>query len=448
MFLLAVRSVIRRGAAVFATALIAFAGAVLATSMAAVFATGIATGTVAADRGLLTQFAAILGGWVLCIVIFAVVTTVAVGMDTRLEEVRGLRLIGATPAQVQRMVALESATIGVSAALPALAIGYPVGGLLIVLMRRAGLVDPATSYAPGLAAPLIATALVVAACLTGGYLGSRRVAGGSPVDPAPGGRARARRGRARPLLALTVLSVGVGSSVTAFAAGPDSVLATAATGPGCVLIATGFALLATESLHLAEIWTRRLIPRSRTAGDHLARINVRTDPERIRPIAMFVTLFVGIAAGTLSMQSIENTTHRATSGTGAMIASINYVVVGFIAAFLAVALVNNMIISIGRRRAEFATMNLIGATGTQIRSMLTREVTLALIVGLIGGCVGAIVAVLPFAIVKTGNPWQSVAPVPYLIAVVPAVMTTMLVTRRLGRRQSTLALTESAGPNA
>ncbi|MEV4079407.1 hypothetical protein AB0J43_03825 [Nonomuraea fuscirosea] len=55
----------------------------------------------------------------------------------------------------------------------------------------------------------------------------------------------------------------------------------------------------------------------------MAAINLSAAPERMRPIVTFLTLFISVAAGTLSMQGIENSVGPANS-TAQVLASINY----------------------------------------------------------------------------------------------------------------------------
>jgi putative ABC transport system permease protein len=425
---IAVRSAAHNRGSVLATGIVALVGAVLAAAMAGVLGTGLAATTAEADRPFLTQFAVILGGWILCIVVFAVVSTVAVGLEARTEETRGLRLVGATPAQIRRLIALESAAVGVVAAVPGAAIGYLVGAVIVGLVRGTGLIATTTAYAPGFGWPLLAACLITLSCIAGGHLGSKAAATRGPVDAPATARVRPRSVRARRITGVIALVLGPASSSTSLAMDPHGVYATAATGPGCVLVAVGIALLSAETLALAEAIGRMFAGRSPAASTHLAKINLRREPARVRPVVMFLTLLVGIAAGTLAMQSIENTADRGTSGTGPVIASINYVVVALIAAFMAIALINNVVASVARRRPEFTTMALLGATAPQIRRMLLREVTVALITAAIAGSLGAAVAVLPFAIAKTGTPSPALTPVPYLIAVLPAAALALAVT--------------------
>ena len=416
MFRIAVQSVAHHRRAFLATVIVVFAGTALVSGMGDVLATGLAPGTVGKDRPFLTEFPVIMGSWILGIVLFAIVSTVAVGLDSRREEITGLRLVGAAPAQVQRLVAAESAAVAVLAAIPGIAAGYLVGWLIVDQVRSSGLISAGGVYTPGIFLPVAAAVLVVVATVFGGYLGARTAARRSPVEEL-GKDARHGRGpRPRRVVSVILIVVGVASSSTSLAMDPKQVYATAATGPGCVFIAVGIALLAEEVLGLANIVLRFIPASSQSASGHLARINLRAAAERTRPVVTFLTLFVGVSAGTLSMQGIENT-RSAGNSMETVMASINYMVVGLIGAFMAIALVNNLISSVNHRAAEFSAMALAGATKAQIRRMVMTEAGVAVITSVMAGCAAAVTAVIPFAILKSGNALDALAPAPYLLTV-------------------------------
>jgi putative ABC transport system permease protein len=435
MIALALRSFAHHRTAAVATGLVAMAGTVLVTAMAGLLGTGLADRTAAADRDFLVQFPIIMGGWICAIVLFAMVSTIGVALQGRAGEIAGIRLVGATPTQVRRMVAAETAAVAVIAAVPGLGLGYLLGRMLLALLHGAGLTGDGTVFAPGALLPLGGAALVLAAGVAAAWLGSRTIAARSPVadvSPAPGA-ARRRSGRARRTAASIVIGAGLASSVTVLWIDPDNILTTALTGPGCVLVAAGLCVLAPELTAVADAAFRRFPGLRRTAPGHLAALNLAAAPERVRPTVTFLTLFVGVAAGTLGMQGIENQ-YGAADSTGQVMAAINYLVVVLIAAFMAIALSNNLIASIARRKTEFASMSLIGSTGRQSRRMLIGEAAAATTVSVVAGSAGALLSILPFAIVKTGDAWSALAPLPYLLAILVGAGVTLGVTAVAGRR--------------
>lgn len=435
MMALALRSIRRHHGAALATGLVAVLGTSLVTAMTALLATGLAPSTAADDRAFLTQFPIILGGWILAIVVFAMVSTVGVALQGRAGEIAGIRLIGATPFQVQCLIGIETAAVALAAAVPGIGIGYLLGWALSQSIRGAGLAHASSAYAPGVLLPVLGALCVVVASLVAAFLGSRAIALRDPVAgeiPASGSPSLRRKDRGRRTAAVATIVVGAASSLTVLALDPEDVLTTALTGPGCVLLAVGSCMLAPE---LVAVGNRVLagIHWLGTGGSaHLAATNLAVAPSRIRPVVTFLTLFTGVAAGTLTMQQIENS-FGAAGGAGRMLASINYLVVVLIGVFMAIALVNNLIASVGQRRSEFAAMHLIGATAPQTQSMLLRESAAAMAVSLVAGSAGAVVSTIPFAIVKSGDVLPAFSALPYLVVVLIGAAITLGGTAVAGR---------------
>ncbi|MGW2149935.1 FtsX-like permease family protein [Nonomuraea bangladeshensis] len=436
MLKLAIRSFAHHRAGAVATGLVALVGMILVTAMTSLLGTGLAAGTAAADRAFLVQFPLIMGGWVIAIVLFAMVSTISVALGGRAGEIAGLRLIGASPHQVQRLLVIETAAVSAVAALPGLAGGHLVGWAVMRGIRSAGLTDPASVYAPGVLLPVLGVLVVLAASVLAAWIGSRALARRSPVaDAAPPPRRRTGRrpGGRRRLAAVITIAAGLGSSAAVLGMDPADVRTTAMTGPGCVLVAVGLCVLAPELVAAANATLRAFRGADGAASSHLAAINLSAAPDRVRPAVTFLTLFVGVAAGTLSMQGIENSAGT-TDGTGQVLASINYFVVALIAAFMGIALTNNLVASITRRRTEFAVMSLIGSTRAQTHRMLVGEMAAATAVSVAAGGGGAFLSVLPFALVKTGNPLPAAAPLPYALTILIGAGVTLGVSSLVGSR--------------
>lgn len=89
---------------------------------------------------------------------------------------------------------------------------------------------------------------------------------------------------------------------------------------------------------------------------------------------------------------------------------INYALLGVIAAFVAIAVVNTLVMATGERVREFALLRLVGTTRRQLLGMLRWE---ALFVGglaLAVGAVGNLIALVPFSLVMAGTPVPHVPP--------------------------------------
>lgn len=433
MLKLALRLFGHHRAAAVATGLVALVGMALVVAMTALLGTGLSGSTAAADREFLTQFPLILGGWVVAIVVFAMVSTIGVTLAGRSGEIGGLRLIGAAPRQIRVLVSAETFAITAVAALPGLGLGYLLGLLLLTGVRSTGLIAPGTSFAPGLVLPLIGVAVVLLAGVLAAWIGSRGPARRSPVEEAPSGRRRARSARPRRIAAIVLLAAGFGSASSVLALPADNIATTGLTGPAVVLCSIGFAILAPELLAAANLIVGRLSRGAKNAEAHLAGVNLRAAPERARPIVTFLTLLVGVSAGTLAMQGIEN--QHSVPGSGAdVLASINYLVVVLISLFMAIALTNNLVAAIGDRRTEFATLSLIGSTVRQVRGMLLRETAAATLLAIAVAVVGSVLCVLPFSIVKTGGPAAAFSAWPFVVSAVFGGGVVLLVTAVAGAR--------------
>ncbi|SFQ04144.1 FtsX-like permease family protein [Amycolatopsis rubida] len=433
MLRLALRLFGHHRAAAVATGLVALAGMALVVAMTALLGTGLSGGAAPADRGFLTQFPLILGGWVVAIVVFAMVSTIGVTLAARSGEIGGLRLIGAAPRHIRVLVSAETLAIAAVAALPGLGLGYLLGLLLLTGVRSTGLTSPSTSYAPGIVLPMIGVAVVLLAGVLAAWIGSRGPARRSPVEEASSGPRRAGSARPRRIAASVLLATGFGSASAVLALPADAIATTGLTGPAVVLCSIGFAILAPELLAAANRIVGRLSRGAKSAEAHLAGVNLRAAPERARPIVTFLTLLVGVSAGTLAMQGIENQ-HSVPGSTAEVLASINYLVVALISLFMAIALTNNLVAAIGDRRTEFATLSLIGSTVRQVRGMLLCETAAATLLAIAVAIVGSVLCVLPFSIGKTGSPAAAFSIWPFAASAVFGGGVALLVTALAGAR--------------
>jgi putative ABC transport system permease protein len=206
------------------------------------------------------------------------------------------------------------------------------------------------------------------------------------------------------LTGILLFSCGLSCAVvtmTAFTGSEPALMAVG--GQGAILSAIGLALLAPAIIS----GTARLAGPLRRAGvgGYLTVHNLRG---RTRPFADAlapIILFTAIATGTLYMQRIEN---AATAAPPASIAetieTMNYVVVGMIALFTAVLLVNTLITSTVHRRREFGQLRLIGSTIPQVLRLVSVEGGVLSTIGIMLGTAAATVTVVPYSIVKTGSP--------------------------------------------
>jgi len=143
---------------------------------------------------------------------------------------------------------------------------------------------------------------------------------------------------------------------------------------------------------------------SRISG-YLAGTNVRQRPDQATNVLMPIVVFVGLAAGSLYLQSVFNNANAASriaeSADGKGVETLNFIIVAMIAVFAAVVLINIAVATTIHRRREFGQERLLGATPAQVLWMVGLESITTAVAGLIFGTVGALAGVVPYSIART-----------------------------------------------
>ncbi|MET7708336.1 FtsX-like permease family protein [Micromonospora sp. NPDC005413] len=408
MWRLSLRTVRARLTSYVATASVIVAGTALLTAFAALAETGVADQSGGSET--LAILAAIMGGWTMVVVVFGVVSTVSLSVQQRERELALLRAIGTTPAQVRRSVLVET----VAVALPAVAVGVLpgiwLGSFLLariadvgVAVADTGLVTTWRALAFGVLTSLLSA--VMAATVAG-----RRASLVAPVLAlaAPGDLPDRSSVITRPRLhvgiAFVVLGFGAGIGTLFTANGP---MLSAAAGPACIATAIGLALLSPAVVAAA----------SRAAGvvpsgvARLAMRNLGARAARATTVVGPLTLLVGIAVGTLYMQTTEDSRVAASPGSP-QFAAANYLVVAMIIAFCAIAVTNTLLAATWHRRRELGLLRLIASTRRQVLGMMAVESLISAAVAVVLGSVAALTTTVPYSIVRTGSaipagpPWM------------------------------------------
>ncbi|MFD9942599.1 ABC transporter permease, partial [Nonomuraea sp. NPDC059022] len=99
---------------------------------------------------------------------------------------------------------------------------------------------------------------------------------------------------------------------------------------------------------------------------------------------------------------------------------VNYALVGMIAAYTVIAVVNTQVMATLARRREFGLQRLTGSTRGQVLRMVLVEGTLVAIIGVILGGVAAATTLVPFSLVVKGTPLPSGSPLTFLSIVAAA----------------------------
>jgi len=105
---------------------------------------------------------------------------------------------------------------------------------------------------------------------------------------------------------------------------------------------------------------------------------------------------------------------------------VNYAMLGVIFAYVAIAVVNTLVMATGERIREFALLRLVGTTRRQLLGMLRWE---ALFIGglalLVGG-IGVLIALVPFSLVLAGTPVPYIPPLVGLGLVAVTILIALL----------------------
>lgn len=217
-----------------------------------------------------------------------------------------------------------------------------------------------------------------------------------------------RLGRVRLIAGWVVLGAGISCGVvTATVMKGKGIDAMAIGGQAAILTSIGLALFAPVLLRRV---TGVLVGPLQVAGasGYLTVQNIRRRTQQMSGALVPIVLFTGIATGTLYMQSIENaaTTRGSSTTTDAEMKSIetlNLVVVGMIALFAAIMLVNTLVAATIYRRQEFGRQRLVGSTPGHVLRMVGCEGLALAATGILAGSLAAVVSVIPYSISRTGS---------------------------------------------
>ncbi|NXY99160.1 ABC transporter permease [Streptomyces sp. BR123] len=114
-------------------------------------------------------------------------------------------------------------------------------------------------------------------------------------------------------------------------------------------------------------------------------------------------------------------------------AEVNYVAMGLIIAFTAIAVVNTLAMSVSDRTREFALLQLVGTTRRQVMGMLRIESVMVVLISAVLGSGIAFAVLTAFSIGMTGSASPSVDPLMYLGVLGFAALLAVLATVVPGR---------------
>lgn len=412
---------VRHRMSAFATTFVATAVcALLVGSFAGLAET--ATGPVSsADQEVLMIMGGVVGSWGALIAVFSLASTVSVAVRRRGAELALLRGIGATPAQLRAMLRWETVTVTMVAALLGSLAALGTGRALLAMVRDGEMVAPSVRYGGGIATVIGTTALITVTSFIAEAYAGRRALRLAQRRTEPGADAESQRiGRGAVIAAILLIATALSLAtftVVVMADAEDPYFAMMTAGDASILAGVGVAMVGVLILRgLATGLDRRA---ERRAPSHLAVQAARQRRSTLTPVFGPAVVFVAATVGTLHLAAIDNRTRdvpaHMTQATADMISLLNLVVVGMIAGFAALMLVNAQSAATFDRAPEFHRLHLLGATRRQIRSALLGE---GLLVGLAAGVLGTIAAlttVVSFSVardegvVPDGQLWLAIA---------------------------------------
>ncbi|MEU3981973.1 FtsX-like permease family protein [Streptomyces sp. NPDC026672] len=385
MLVLALRSIRRRPGRFLATLLSAFLGATVVMAFGSLRDTAAQRGLDPASADALGISASVVGGYGSLLVFFAVASALTVEVRRRAPELELLRRAGATPAQLRRMVAGEAVAVALAGTL--LAIGPAVlgGRVLLGLFQDGGLVARSADHVFGPGALLTGAGTTLGAAAGAALLALRRA-----------GRAAVRRGRGRTVLAYGALVAGAGSVSATFLFPSTDPALMAAPAYGTILLSVGLALLAPRLLSALLA-----APVPAGASGWLAVRTLRRRLDHVSGVLMSLVLFTAVSTATLTMQSVESGTGAARTADGRTVEAVNLTVVGIIAVFVCLMLVNSLYAATVHRGPEFGAQRLAGATPGQVLRAVGVETAVLTAAGVLLGTAAALAGIVPFTVVRT-----------------------------------------------
>lgn len=396
---LAARSLRHRPRAAIATLLATALGTVLTGSFATLLQTSFTTS--GDDAETLFVLGAVVGGWGAAIVLFSIASTVGLTTAQRMEEMALLRTLGATPAQVRRLVLAEATAIALVGAVLGAAVALLTGPLLFDLLSGE-LVGAEVDYAGGIAATTAAGLGVLIVAVLAAAIAARRATSGPALLTLR--ESRAETGRLpwwRVVIGVALVGYGVAMgivTVTVTADDPDPYAAMSTSGSSSILVGVGLAVLAPTLLRWGA--APALLLGRRSSSLHLATYNTVRRARTLSAVLAPVIVLTSAAVGTLMLVAIDARTLPAGTPEAGTITLLNNVVVGMLALFAAIMVVNAFVASLAHRRGELQRLRLLGATPEQVRGTVLAEAAIVAVVGIVAGTLGSLATVVPFAVAR------------------------------------------------
>jgi ABC-type antimicrobial peptide transport system permease subunit len=384
-----------------------FLGATIIMAFASLLDTATGDHLSSTDTETLITMASVVGGWGLIIVVFAVASTLTLSVNQRRREMALLKTIGATPKQVRRMVVGEAAVISIVAAAAAILPAMAAGRLVFHLLQETDQVGPAVDYRFGTIGLVMGLGVTFLAATIAARVTARRATKVQAQEAMAAASAESSKmSRKRKIAAGVLLAFGIETgTLTATVMKSEGSDAMQTGGQASIWFAIGLAVLAPALLRAGTKVLAWPLQHFGGASGYLAVLNLRERTKQLAGALMPIILFTAIATGTIYMQAIEN---AATDGVAQTqeeesIETLNFVVVGMIAVFAAVMVINTLIAATTHRRQELAQHRLVGATPEQVLHTVGLESLVLVATGVTCGTIASLVTIVPYSIARTDS---------------------------------------------
>lgn len=396
----------------------------------------------------------------------AVVTTntFAVIVAGRVRMIALKRLLGSTAAAERRAVAREGLVVGAIGAGIGLVAGTAAVAALLGVARLLGELDGvAYSFAnPVVLLPAVAVLLTT---WLAARIGSRRVLAVTPVQALGGAEEmseqESRAGRARAVVALVLLLLGVALLGAGLVIGSSDSSGLLVAFAGGVVSFTGIVLGAHLVIPRALRLAGRLMGPSPTA--RLAAENAVRHPQRstrstvglLVSVTLITTFGVAIRTFGDMIQAAAGADAQYYAGVDAslnLVIAVFSVLIGFSAVIAGAGLVNSLSLGVLQRTRELGLLRALGFSSRQLRRMVLAEsgqlvltaVVLGLLLGTVYGWAGAhaLLGAAPGmpGLLFVGVPWTLVA-----VVVVGGLLLTAVASVAPSRRATRVSPVEALG---
>ncbi len=399
---LAIASLRHRATTFTATFLSVFLGAALIGAFATLLQTS--TGDVSsADAKTLVIMGAVVGGWGSLTVLFSVASALSITVGQRSEEVGLLRVVGATPRQARRLVLAEAVAVSTVAALLGALVAWPVGGVLLGLLRSGDMIADSVAYGGGVASLGATVAAVVVTSMIAAAVTARRATRGPATLSLTEGRAGiGRMPWWRIAIGLLLVTHGIVMAIvtiTVTAHDDDPYAAMSTSGSSSVMVGVGLAVLSPTLLRWGSTLLTPVVGRGGVVG-WLAGYNTSRRSHLLGSVLAPVIVLVAGSVGVLTLVGIDHRTIGAGAPEGETINLLNNLITGMLSVFAALMVVNAFAAVVAGRRQELNRLRLLGATPVQVERSVLAEAGIVAGIGVVLGLLASLATIIPFAVAR------------------------------------------------